>query len=57
MKYNNIKSVIQAHDTSVKERKKPKLGIALTVVSSVLIIVGVALFATVTVVDTLFELE
>ena len=44
MKYNNIKSVIQAHDTSVKERKKPKLGIALTVVSSVLIIVGVALF-------------
>ena len=24
MKYNNIKSVIQAHDTSVKERKKPK---------------------------------
>ena len=44
MKYNNIKSVIQAHDTSVKERKKPKLGIALTIVSSVLIIVGVALF-------------
>lgn len=44
MKYNNIKSVIQAHDTSAKERKKPKLGIALTVVSSVLIIVGVALF-------------
>ena len=43
-KYNNIKSVIQAHDTSVKERKKPKLGIALTIVSSVLIIVGVALF-------------
>lgn len=44
MKYNNIKSVIQAHDTSAKERKKPKLGIALTIVSSVLIIVGVALF-------------
>lgn len=44
MKHSNIKSVIQAHDTSVKERKKPKLGIALAIVSSILIITGVALF-------------
>ncbi len=44
MKYNNIKSVMQAHNTSVKERKKPKLGIALTIISSLLIIIGVSLF-------------
>ena len=44
MKYNNIKSVMLAHNTSVKERKKPKLGIALAILSSVLILIGVALF-------------
>jgi peptidoglycan hydrolase CwlO-like protein len=35
---------MQAHNTSVKERKKPKLGIALTIISSLLIIIGVSLF-------------
>ena len=44
LKYNNIKSVMKAHDISVKERKKPKLSIGLAVVSTVLIIIGVALF-------------
>ncbi len=43
VKYNNIKSVI-ASKSEVKEKVKPKMGITFTIISTVLIIVGVALF-------------
>ena len=43
MKYNNIKSVITAHKTETKERVKPKAGITLTIISTILLIAGVIL--------------
>ena len=41
-KYNNIKSVVVAHNT-VPQKKKPVLGITLTIISSLLLIAGVTL--------------
>ena len=43
VKYNNIKSII-ASKNEVKEKVKPKAGITLTIVSTILIIIGVTLF-------------
>ncbi len=41
-KYNNIKSVVVAHNT-IPQKKKPVLGITLTIISSLLLIAGVTL--------------